>query len=275
MSPSTPRLIERRISISTVLILAMALALLAGCGRNSLPDLPVPLPEKLPSMEDLPDFLQDLQLPDLSQIPGLPALEDLPGLQTPEGGVTYAGPTEQRIAVGQRLPGTEIELVAISGEEAEFHIDGMRSMRRVGDSLDYSGNWRGIEDVEYAARLRIYLVNADGVRVAGVHRLVIHNIAPSRGELSRAPERKVPFTANVSTGQMIPGTTYTYVGRDDRGAQLAGLPEGDYSYFKVGDSISWSGQLRGDLPASYHIRVLFYGDGSLQVGGTVDLALPE
>lgn len=264
-------------SLYLLVALLVLMGLVSGClGQDlpTLPDLPITLPTELPGLGDLPGYLEDLRLPDLSQIPNLPSLDDLPGLQAPANGVVFAGPTERKVDVGQAIPGTDIQLVSISDAGAEFTIDGMRSTRRVGDSLDFDGNWPGIGGVVYNVRLRIYTIGDNSVRVAGVHRLVVENVDPVVGSPGLERSAQFPFTATVDLGGTISGTTFRYAGPDERGAQIGGLPEGEYPYFKTGDSIVWQGNLRGDIPARFVVRVLFYTETTLQVGGVVSLALP-
>ena len=268
-----------RIHLRSLTVLLVAAGLLTGCFGQELPqmpDLPIAIPTNLalPNLENLPDYLKDLQLPDLSQIPNLPNLNDLPGLQAPENGVIFAGPTERKVEAGQTIPGTNIQLISVSSDGAEFTIAGLRSLRRTGDSLDFDGPWPNIGGVTYTARLRIYTVGDDSVRVAGVHRLVVENINPSNGSPVLSSSAQFPSTSTVAKGEVIPGTTFRYVGTDERGAQIGGLPEGDYPYFKVGDSLVWQGTLRDDIAARYVVRVLFYTENTLQVGGIVTLALP-
>ncbi len=265
--------------LRSLAFLLITAGLLTGCFGQELPkmpDLPIAIPTQLtlPNLDNLPDYLKDLQLPDLSQIQNLPSLNDLPGLQAPENGVIFAGPTERKVDVGQTIPGTDIQLISVGSDGAEFTIAGLRSVRRAGDSLDFDGPWPNIGGVIYNARLRIYTVGDNSVRVAGVHRLVVENVNPTQGnpELSRSAQ--FPSTSTVAKGEIIPGTTFRYVGTDERGAQIGGLPENDYPYFKTGDSIVWQGTLRNDIAARYVVRVLFYTENTLQVGGIVALALP-
>ncbi len=266
---------RRLITHRPLIAILMTILLLSGClGGQDLPDLPITLPTGLPSLDQLPGYLEDLQLPDLSQISNLPSLDDLPGLQAPENGVLFAGPTERKVEVGQPIPGTDIQLVAVGNDGAEFTIAGLRSVRRVGDSLDFDGAWPNIDGVTYNVRLRIYTVGNDSVRMAGVHRLVVENVDPVPGNADLNRSAQFPFTSTANVGEIIPGTTFRYVGPDDRGAQIGGLPEGDYPYFKVGDSIVWQGTLRDDIPARFSIRILYYTETTLQVGGVVTLALP-
>jgi len=270
--------------LRSLLIICILTTLITGCSAPelpSLPDLPVELPDlsDLPGvpdvLRDLPGLLQDLGLPDLSGIANLPSLEDLPGLQTPSGSIAYNGPTERRVNPGQRIPGTDIVLSAVRDGKAEFQIAGLRSERSQGDSLDFDGEWPGVAGSTYTARLRIYHIAADHVRVAGVHRLLLTNIQPSAdGSQPAGFTLKFPFTVNVAAGETIAGTTYGYVGMDERGGQLSGLPANDYPYRKGGDSISWTGHIRPDISAAYNIRMLYYSAEQAQVGGVVTLGLP-
>ena len=86
---------------------------------------------------------------------------------------------------------------------------------------------------------------------------------------------KLPFTVNVSNGEAIAGTTLGYAGMQERGGQITGLPEGDYPFLKIGDSISWKGYLRPDIPIEYNLRMIYYDANRAQVGGIVTLALPS
>lgn len=261
-------------------------ALLAGCGGNEsilpeLPDVSSVLPDlsKLPgipdSLRDLPGLLNELGLPDLSSVANLPGLENLPTLQAPPGALALNGPTERGIGVGERVPGTDIVLTGITADGAEFQIAGLRAVRAQGDSLDFDGSWPGLADVTYNLRLRIYYVGNNSVRAAGVHRLVIPNIQPvGDGATPSGDIVKFPFTASVNKGGNIIGTTVGYAGENERGGEITGLPAGDYPYRKIGDSITWTGHLCGDIVAQYSVRMLYYSGDQAQVGGVVTLALP-
>lgn len=237
-----------------------------------IPELPA-IPENL---RDLPGVINDLGLPDLSQVANLPSLEDLPAFQTPAGAIAYNGPTEHSLQVGQQLPGTDIVLTAITEDSAEFQIAGMRSLRTLGDSLDFDGTWPGIGGIDYNARFRIYYVGSSSVRVAGVHRIVIRDVQPVEADVNLNGQNtmKFPYTVNVGLNEQIAGTTLGYAGEAERGAQISGLPDGDYPFHKIGDSITWKGFIRADVPVSYNIRVLYYDAGRAQIGGIVTIALP-
>lgn len=272
--------------IKTILLsLLLAVAVFgAACSAPELPEMPqMPdLPEmpQLPgipdSLRDLPNLARDLGLPDLSTISDLPSLEDLPMLQTPEGAISYSGPTEYSLSVGDRLAGTDIVLSAITENGAEFQIAGMRSVRTMGDSLDYDGEWPGIGGVSYNIRLRLYYIGSNSIRAAGVQRFVIRDIQPVEADVTLSDNSlRMPFTVNVGTGEQIAGTTLSYGGQEDRGGIINGLPDGDYPFRKIGDSISWKGYVRGDIPVQYNIRMLYYDDSRAQVGGIITVALPS
>lgn len=254
-------------------LLLVSLLLLAGCGQPQMPSIPG-LPQE---MADLPlPSLDDLGLPDLSNIPGLPQVSDLPGMSVGPNAVAFAGPTERRLAIGEGIPGTDIRLVSIGEEGAEFQIGEFRSVRRAGDSLDYDGSFVGVNGISYTLLMRIYRVAGDSVRVAGVHRLVVDNIQPTPGDVSlRGNLLRIPYTASASVGELFKGTTYGYAGLADRGGEISGLPGNRFPFHKVGDSVRWEGTLRPDLPIRYELRVLFYSDGSMQIGGVATLRLPD
>jgi len=201
----------------SLVILLMLCTFLSACSREdlpALPKLPVTAPDlsKLPgipkALSEIPGMLEELGLPDLSQITNLPKLEDLPGLQTPPGAQAFNGPMDRSIKIGERVPGTDIVLTAINGENANFQIAGLNSPRQVGDSLDFDGAWPGLSGTTYSLRLRIYHVGSDNVRAAGVNRLVVNNIQPTA---DNSPPTgftiKFPFTASVVAGEKLLGTT--------------------------------------------------------------------
>lgn len=274
----TPILLSRTHVMPVVmLLLIIAPTLLSACIRPMLPDQPAgttELPLPIPSLEDLSGVWRDLGLPDM------PSLEELAGLHVPDGALAFAGPIEKHLTVGERVPGTDIELTAIVSEGAEFRIAEWRSVRKLGDSLDYDGDWPDIAGVTYSLRLRVYYMGGNGVRVAGIHRLVVENVHPQSSSASgkRPADRvgvKFPITALFATGETMAGTTLAYGGRHPRGAYLTGLADDEYPYYKVGDSIEWQGEARRDIPIEYEVRVIFYDDTRLQTGGSVTLYLPH
>lgn len=265
----------------------LALAVLAGCGREQIPNLPdvpqLPVNPQLPSLDNLADLLQELDLeqlrelglPDLSSIPNLPQIDDLPGLSVGENAVAFAGPTEMRIGFGEFIPGTNIQLSGIAEGRAEFLFDGLRAERVAGDSLDFDGPWPNIGGVSYSLRLRVYRVAEDHVRAAGVHRLVVEGIQPVEQPVALTDQaRKFPYTGTAGVGERLKGTTFGYAGFTEQGAEITGLPAGDFPFRKTGDSLRWQGTLRPDLASEFNLRIVRFGENSLQTVGVVTLQLP-
>jgi hypothetical protein len=269
--------LSRRLALLVFAVLL--LGGLAGCAEklHELPQELREMPGVPPALQELPGLLEELGLPDLSQVTDLPLLADLPARVHEPGSLVYSGPTDRRIGVGERIPGTDIALVSIGSDGAEFRIAGLRSVRAVGDSLDYDGDWRGAQGMDYSLRLRIYLITADHVRAGGVQQLAVRDPAPQSADVELAGAvLHFPVVMSLVRGDPIAGTTFGYAGMEERGAKLSGLPDGDYPFRKLGDSIRWRGTLRSGVSAEYNLRLLYYGNDGARIGGTVGVAIaPE
>lgn len=256
--------------IATLLFVAL---FLAACKSPELPEIP-DLPGLTEELRRIPDALRDLQLPDLSGVE-LPSLTSLPQLSAPEGALLLSGPTERRLQPGESLPGTRILFQGVDGDQAIFLQDDLRSPRRVGDALTFSGEWPGLSGSNYSVHYRVYRVGNNDVRVAGVHQLLVPSLAPQEGVAATGTvELRLPYTDAVLVGEQILGTTLGYLGKYERGAQLSGLPASVYPYRASGDSIVWEGALRPDVGARFNLRMLNYGADGARVGGIVTLRLP-
>ncbi len=270
-------------------VVFIAFALLNACIRPDLPGAPQlpkpPSPRSIPGLEDLLDklpgfdldMLRELGLPDLSGIADLPQLADLPGLALGENAIAFAGPTEMRIDVGESIRGTDIQLAGIVDGRAEFLFDGLRAERIAGDSLDFDGAWPDIGGVDYTLRLRVYRVAEGYVRAAGVQRVVIEGIQPLHqpGVAVNEGSPKLPYTGSIAVGQALKGTTFGYAGPGEQGAEISGISAGDFPFRKTGDSLRWQGMLRPDLPCVFNMRIVHYGENSVQVAGIVTIQLPN
>ncbi len=117
----------------------------------------------------------------------------------------------------------------------------------------------------------------DYVRAAGVHRMVIEGIQPIHQPSMALQENtlKIPYTGSVGPGDQLKGTTFGYIGHGDQGAEISGIPAGDFPFRKTGDSLRWQGMLRPDLPSQFELRIINYGENSVQVAGIVSLQLPD
>ena len=269
--------------------LIIPLALLSACFGPDLPGAPqmpkLPSPRSLPGVDELLDqlpgfdldLLKELELPDLSDIADLPQMVDLPTVDLAEDAMAFTGPTEMRIEIGEFIRGTDIQLTAIAEGRAQFLFSGLRAERIAGDSLDFDGPWPNIGGVDYLLRLRVYRVTEEYVRAAGVQRLLIDGIQPIHQPAMVLQENplKMTYTGSVAPGDLLKGTTFGYVGQAEQGAEISGIPAGDFPFRKTGDSLRWQGMLRPDLPAQFDLRIVHFGENSVQVAGIVSIQLPD
>lgn len=271
-----------QIAQSRMLVVLVALlvlsALAVSCRAPEFPDLPG-LPGDL---REIPDVLKNLELPDLSGIGiEIPGMDLLPQWSASAGSIAFSGPIEREIRARERVPGTDITLISSGDGTAVFEVMGMQSPRRTGDAVDYDGGWPTLPGSQYAARMRIYSIGNDTVRLAGVHQLTIPNVQPVMdAPIADGFVLRFPFTDGVDAGTGAPGddtitgTTLGYLGRYDRGAQVTGLGPNVYPYRSVADTIEWRGTVRSDVGAFYDLRLLNYGREGMRVGGTVTLTVP-
>lgn len=216
-------------------------------------------------------------------IPVLAAGCRLPGRPGgPPAALVYSGPTEQGVQAGSVVPGTDIRYVGRTAEgTAELHIGDQRALKRVGDSLNWSGS--PLAGVEMQLSQRILWFNADSLQLAGTVRITIQDPQPTPGPIPQAVDEQaaaaglviytVPVFYTVKKDEVLPGTTLTYAGASQEGAKLAGLPEGDYPYRRVGDSIAWRGSLRERTYLDLVVRTTFYNEDRLAVTGLAKVIL--
>jgi hypothetical protein len=208
-------------------------------------------------------------------------IEHIPfGQRLPEGTVVYKGPIEQSISVGSSLPGTDIEYLGLTNDKtAQVRLDKQRAIKRGGDSLTWKGN--PVEGVEIKLSDRVLWYNEKRLQLAGTIRLRVNQANPKPGPVPQIADSssssflvyKVPVIYRVKQGETIPGTTLTYEGNTDKGAQLSGLPNDEYPYRQVGDSISWQGQLRSNTYLDLIARTVYYNNDSLNVTGVATIIL--
>ena len=196
----------------------------------------------------------------------------LPGARG-EPTLEYNGPTEQTVPMGQLVPGADIRYVAYSDRGAEVTIGGQKALKKAGDSLDWKGT--PVAGVDVVLAQRILLINEQRLQTVGTVKVTVHDVAPAAAQFPDKPlySYKVAVTYNVKRGAMIPGTFVAYQGKAVEGAQLAGVS--GYPYRKLGDSIAWTGRLRGNTYLDMTVRVIAYADDFVQVAGLATIGLSE
>lgn len=191
----------------------------------------------------------------------------------PAGTVHFRGVEQQRLAAGAWIPGTDVQIVSLGSDAASVSFAGEASPKRVGDALGYRGPWHGLPATEYALQGRlIRLTDADAFLVA-YYALTIRDTEPVAAVFP--PSANPVYTAWLSAAKdaPIPGTTLVFRGRRPEGgaARIDGQTGDAHGEFQVLDSVNWSGRLRDDLAVRYNLRVIFYTDSFIQLGGTVQL----
>lgn len=190
---------------------------------------------------------------------------------TGSGTLTYNGPTEQTVPMGETIPGSNIRYVGYSEAGAEVLINDQRALKKVGDSLDWKGT--PVPGVQVEMAQRILAANAQRLQTVGTVKVTVSDVRP---ELAIFPDKpafdyKVAVSYTVRRGEIVPGTLITYKGKADEGAEFAGVS--GYPYRKLGDSLAWTGRLRGNTYLDMTLRVIAYGDEFVTLGGLATLGL--
>ena len=185
--------------------------------------------------------------------------------------LTYSGATEQTVAMGESVPGSDIRYVGYSEAGAEVLIADQRAVKKPGDSLDWKGT--PAAGVDAVLTQRIVAANASRLQTVGTIQVTVHDVTAVQATFPDQPayRYKVATTYNIKKGEKIPGTLISYAGKTEQGAELAGVS--GYPYRKLGDSIGWAGRLRSNVYLDTTLRVIAYTDSFLQVGGLAEIGV--
>ena len=192
--------------------------------------------------------------------------------RAPGGGLVYAGPVEQTVSAGDFIPGTGIQFLRGGEKGAEFMIGDQEAVKMVGDSLKWAGPVG--DGIYLQVALRTLHISSDRLVSGGTVKITVDDPNPQPGSVdeSRPVRYTVPVTYRVNQGDAIPGTTIIYAGTTEgKGAVLEGI-EG-YPYRSIGDSIVWDGSLRANVDLHLNVRVLFYNNSFMQVGGLATVGI--
>jgi hypothetical protein len=183
--------------------------------------------------------------------------------------LSYDLATALSIPVGEELPPTGIRYDRMEDQGAYLIIDGQQALKKKGDSLSWSGAPR--DGVSLTLKQRVLWFTEDELHLVGTAEVVIDEVRPTAGPIATASPIKYsgPVAYGIKKGSTIPGSTLTYLGRADEGAELGGLAE--YPYRLAGDSIVWEGTLRPGVSSRLDLRVVQFDDRTLRVGGVVTL----
>jgi hypothetical protein len=183
--------------------------------------------------------------------------------------LTYQLVTKLTVPVGQELAPTGIRYDRMEDRGAYVIIDGQQALKKKGDSLSWSGTPR--EGVSLALKQRVLWYTEDDLHLVGTAKVEVDDTVPTAGPIETTSPVKYsgPVAYGVRKGSTIPGSSLTYLGKTDDGAELGGLSE--YPYRMAGDSIVWEGTLRPGVYSRLDLRVIQFDDRGLRVGGIVTL----
>jgi hypothetical protein len=195
-----------------------------------------------------------------------PVSEDIVSLFVPLYSVT--------LAPGDSVPLTQLTYVNRDGPNYNVTIDGLAATKRAGDSF----SWRGVIAPGVIARYNLRLsptLIGDSILAVGPVEISILNPVPV--ELNNSPSTAqgplhltaIEIETNIAKGDSIPGTTLVFEGVREEGALLSGT-EG-YPYHALGDSLIWTGRLRGNVIVRYSLRVSGLSDEQLSLLGTAEI----
>jgi hypothetical protein len=179
----------------------------------------------------------------------------------------YPAPYRAVLDPGESVPGADLQYIGSDDDGIYVRIGGQEATRKVGDSFNWKGN--PVAGVELDYKLRVVGVYLDVFQAWGQVDIIVSDPVIVVAEL---PE-DAPYTFGavvlehtVPRGELIPGTTYTYLGSTERGAEFGGV-EG-YAYREVADSLEWAGQVRSNVFVDLNMRVRSIEEDEVKLLGT-------
>ncbi|MHB1317221.1 MAG: hypothetical protein ACYCYF_01240 [Anaerolineae bacterium] len=188
--------------------------------------------------------------------------------------LTYSLPTTLAINRGEALLTTNIVYDSSTEEGINLLIGGQPAHKRRGDSVNWEGSF--MPETQTELDLRIVWNTEEKVDLAGTAKVVVSQVAPQQGPIITTSPITFsgPVAYGVAKGSYIPGTTLTYVGKTEQGAELGGLFN-EYPYREIGDSIVWEGTLRAGVYLRVELRTVQFDDNGLRLAGIATLWLGQ
>ncbi|MFT7586453.1 MAG: hypothetical protein ACI9EW_002890 [Cellvibrionaceae bacterium] len=175
-----------------------------------------------------------------------------------------------------QVPGTDI--IYRTRDENNIFIDmqGQPSVRRFGDNLN--GSKVLVPGVMGNYSLRLVDATFGNPYIFGPVTLTIFNPAPVEmtGATSGPVGASIVYDGinidyRVPRGRSLPGSTVTYLGRDDFGAILGGSSQ--YRSLPEGNSFVWTGRLHAYAIIQYDLKAVRVTPEELQMVGSAKLYL--
>lgn len=181
--------------------------------------------------------------------------------------LVYPAPYRAVLDAGESVPGADLQYVGSDDQGIHVRIGGQDAYRKVGDSFNWQGNPAPGVELDY--KLRVVGVYVDVFQAWGQVDIIVSDPVVAVAELP--DDALLTFGAivvehSVPRGELIPGTTYAYLGSSERGAEFGGV-EG-YAYREVADSLDWAGQVRDNVYVDLKMRVRSIEEDEVKVIGT-------
>lgn len=223
------------------------------------------------------------KVPDIPEKPRMPGLVRPTPTSSPEIGdaISFLVPTyAQRLKPGESVPGTQLTYIGDSDNGYEVSIGGQRAIKRSGDSFYWSGVIAPGVFANYNLRLTAGIFG--GMPVGGPVEIIVLFPEPQPLPLADNPDARlhlgnVVIDYRVPRNESVPGTTLVYQGLERQGlgnqsatlARISGLS--GYPNLARGDSLIWTGMLRGNVAVRYNLRAVSFDEKQLRLVGTADL----
>jgi hypothetical protein len=190
--------------------------------------------------------------------------------ETAIGQIVFTAPYRAVLDKGESVPGAQLEFVKKDDDGIHVRIEGEDAIKKIGDSFNWTGNPAPGVELEY--ELRVLGVFLGVFQAWGTVDIIIPEPEPVVTELPE--DAPYIFTAAVAAytvekDQTVPGTTITYLGKTEKGAEFGGV-EG-YAYREVADSLVWSGQLDSKIFVDITMRVKSFDEESVDLVGTATI----
>jgi hypothetical protein len=176
----------------------------------------------------------------------------------------------------ESVPGTGLQYIGQEGDGHRVTIDGLVAIKRLGDSLPWSGVIAPGVVAQYSLRLSPTFGNS--IIAAGPVQINVLNPEPVQLQTATNVTATYHFGGIllqylVPKGSPVPGTTLVYEGLVEQGGQQMAQFSGTsgYPYLASIDSLVWTGQLRDNVEVRYSLRVVTMDEQSIRLGGTAEL----
>ncbi|MFK7800730.1 MAG: hypothetical protein AB8G95_03775 [Anaerolineae bacterium] len=174
------------------------------------------------------------------------------------------------------VPGTDIIYRDRDESNIFIDVDGQPTVRRFGDSL--IGSKILVPGVLVNYNLRLVDATFANPYVFGPVNVTIFNPAPVEvAGVTSAPVgadivyEGINIDYRIPVGRGLPGSTVTYLGKGDFGANLGGTSQ--FRSLPEGNSFIWTGRLHAYAVIQYDLKALRVTEDELQMVGTAKLYL--